>query len=178
MFFAPLDIIMYYIDIFFHFIGATISENESFSLTSDEDLNKPTQSSSEVEHEVVQSEANSEAPSIMLPANHVIQYSPRLLASNSNWSPDLQTYNHDTNQMIDKEEPMEIDNQTESNRDQSHEPAEAAAPLYPRDYTHVVKTELQLQLDHAQNSNDVGASSLGDAQCKIFPHFPPIFLRN
>ena len=151
------------------FSGATISENESFSLTSDEDLtNKPlltTQASSE--EQAPEAEANSEAaiPSIMLPANHVIQYSPRLLASSnkSSWSPEMQTYEDQ-----DKVEPMEIDNNL--NRDSSQPPRDdsgqellkqLSCPLYPRGECHVVKTELRLdlQLDHDQNSNGNSAGA-------------------
>ena len=138
-------------------------------MTSDEDLtNKPlltTQASSE--EQAPEAEANSEAaiPSIMLPANHVIQYSPRLLASSnkSSWSPEMQTYEDQ-----DKVEPMEIDNNL--NRDSSQPPRDdsgqellkqLSCPLYPRGECHVVKTELRLdlQLDHDQNSNGNSAGA-------------------
>ena len=137
-------------------------------MTSDEDLtNKPlltTQASSE-EQEQPEAEANSEAaiPSIMLPANHVIQYSPRLLASNkSSWSPEMQTYEDQEN----KVEPMEIDNNL-VNRDSGSQPRDQeslkqlSCPLYPRGECHVVKTELRLdlQLDHDQNSNGNSAGA-------------------
>merc|ERR1719414_801357 len=128
--------------------GATISENESFSLTSDEDLQV---TSKEATHETSSpaAESNEEThSSTMLPANHVIQYSPRLIGKTSIWTPELQTYqNSETEE--DKVEPMEIDN-----RDSTDE-LSMSCPLYPRGECHVVKTELRLdlQLDHDQNSN-------------------------
>ena len=128
--------------------GATISENESFSLTSDEDLQV---TSKEATHETSSqaAESNEEThSSTMLPANHVIQYSPRLIGKTSIWTPELQTYqNPETEE--DKVEPMEIDN-----RDSTDE-LSMSCPLYPRGECHVVKTELRLdlQLDHDQNSN-------------------------
>merc|ERR1719266_2814562 len=80
--------------------GATISENESFSLASYEDGLSTTQQSSKP-MTAASSEAEIEATtnSTMLPVNHVIQYSPRT-ASAPNWTPSVQIYNNSASRMI------------------------------------------------------------------------------
>lgn len=143
-----------------NFPGATISENESFSLASDEDMQvHATQQSSTTADKTHHDEdpssfsveeaaqVESTLPVSMLPANHVIQYSPQRTASKSDWTPNLQLY----------EEPMDIDDRddvTNDNVNACHEPSAFSCPIFPRPNSLV--TTAQVQLDHDQNLHFAG----------------------
>ena len=122
----------------------------------------------------VTSEAISEVAS-MLPANHVIQYSPRL-ASNSKWSPRPQQYllhhnqtlHHHQDPHVQDCEPMEVDSELTGMSTSTTAEEETggstdghdsiSCPLYPRETSLVTCAEVQL--DHDQNLNNAGEGDL------------------
>ena len=168
--------------LFTFFQGATISENESFSLASYEDMlptlpmgselppmgselppmgseprplgtaepaqlpTAPTSSNfNATPSEDPPLEAVREVTPNLLPANHVIQYSPRT-ASAPEWAPEVQVYTQDNPEV----EPMDVDQPHGQ-----HENDSFSCPLFPPTSTTVV-SEVQVQLDHDQNLNIAG----------------------
>ena len=120
----------------------------------------------------------------MLPANHVIQYSPRLASNNSaKWSPRPQQYLLDVTPPPSKTtetdvelinpntvEPMEVDGVemtavadiiaagAPSQQSSSGHDSSISCPLFPRG-TPLVTCTAEVQLDHDQNLNNAGVVS-------------------
>ena len=180
--------------------GATVSENESFSLASVEDVDMPpeqaylppttsllptssrTTTPPSTNNELLllptqpssistnTSEAIISEAASMLPANHVIQYSPRLASNNNSsvqWSQRPQQYDEsDVVQQLPNTsddlaantgEPMEVDavamppTNIELTGTMSCHDSNISCPLYPRETSLVTCAEVQL--DHDQNLN-------------------------
>ena len=185
--------------------GATVSENESFSLASVEDVDMPPEqaylppttsllptssrtttppstTTTTTNNELLllptqpssistnTSEAIISEAASMLPANHVIQYSPRLASNNNSsvqWSQRPQQYDEsDVVQQLPNTsddlsattgEPMEVDavamppTNIELTGTMSCHDSNISCPLYPRETSLVTCAEVQL--DHDQNLN-------------------------
>ena len=186
--------------------GATVSENESFSLASVEDVDMPPEqaylppttsllptssrtttppstTTTTTNNELLllptqpssistnTSEAIISEAASMLPANHVIQYSPRLASNNNSsiqWSQRPQQYADVVHAVQQLEstlnsssetagEPMEVDavamppTNIELTGTMSCHDSNISCPLYPRETSLVTCAEVQL--DHDQNLN-------------------------